>query len=65
MFKSLDLQKTPWKDLGPRNLAHGRIGSRGGRCGPASGELARRRRGPRGGGGRGDLGLPLGGFGVS
>ena len=38
MFKSLDLQKTPWKDLGPRNLALGRIGSRGGGAGrlPAS-----------------------------
>ena len=45
MFKSLDLQKTPWKDLGPRNLALAGVGDRGGGGGPFSGASDRRRRG--------------------
>ena len=54
MFKPLDLQKTPWKDLGAHALALGRKteeGARLGRLAPAG--YARRRRGRVGVGAQG------------
>ena len=65
MFRPLDLQKTPWKDLGAHALALGQKTEEaiegGGR--PASGEMGRRRRRLGCGGARGARELPRGGLG--